>query len=200
MKSKNEKGNIMARRGKIARLPKEVREELNQRLQNGEAAAPLIEWLNGLPAVQEMLKAEFDGRPINEPNLPDWRGGGYVDWEMKQEAELLRQTRLRADRLDEAVDGAEISDCLATVVAAELTGLARKMLVKETDLAKRWKLVCQVNKQLARLRRQDHREAQVLIQRERWERETTVKEKPLNHPELTPEQRAERIKQIYGNF
>ena len=140
----------MARRGKIARLPKEIREQLNRRLQNGEAGNQLVNWLNWLEEVQAVLKTEFEGRPVNEPNLSDWRNGGYLDWEMKQEAEMLRQTRLRAERLDEAMDGTEISNCLATVVAAEITGLARTLLVKETDLEKRWKRVCQVNKQLSR--------------------------------------------------
>ena len=128
--------------------------------------------------------------------MSDWRNGGYVDWEVRQEAEMLRQVRARSDRLDEAMEGTEISHCLATVVAAEMTGLARTLLMKETDPEKRWKRVCQVNEQLSRLRREDHREVLVMIKRDLWERETEVKEEP----ELTPLERAERIKQIYGNI
>jgi len=189
----------MARRGKIARLPKAVRDELNTRLQNGEMGSALIEWLNGLPEVKEVLKAQFEGRPVNDQNLSDWRHGGYADWEVRQEKVMLRQVRSRADRLDEEVEGTDISDCLATVVAAEMTGLARRLLAKETDPEKRWKRLSQVNKQLSRLRRDDHREARLVIQQDRWDKETEVKEKPLNHPQLTPEERAQRIKQIYGN-
>jgi len=47
----------MTRNGKIARLPAAIREELNQRLFDGEPAKPLIEWLNGQPRVQAVLKA-----------------------------------------------------------------------------------------------------------------------------------------------
>lgn len=70
----------MTRRGKIARLPKEIREELNRRLENGEQGARLVEWLNGLPEVKAILEKDFEGQAINEPNLTQWRNGGFLDW------------------------------------------------------------------------------------------------------------------------
>ena len=45
----------MTRNGKIARLPAALREELNQRLLDGEQGQPLVEWLNSLPKVQAVL-------------------------------------------------------------------------------------------------------------------------------------------------
>ena len=71
---------MRTRRGKIARLPLAVREELNTRLRNGEEGAQLVLWLNGLPAVQEILAAKFKGKAISECNLSNWRAGGYADW------------------------------------------------------------------------------------------------------------------------
>ena len=47
----------MTRLGKIARLSREIRDELNVRLQNGEVGRKLVEWLNGLPAAQAVLAA-----------------------------------------------------------------------------------------------------------------------------------------------
>ncbi len=44
----------MTHNGKIARLPLAVRQQLNQRLQNGELAQDLLSWLNRLPEVQAM--------------------------------------------------------------------------------------------------------------------------------------------------
>ncbi len=38
--------------GKIARLPRNVRDELNHSIDNGETGVRLVEWLNGLPEVQ----------------------------------------------------------------------------------------------------------------------------------------------------
>jgi hypothetical protein len=36
----------MTRNGKIVRLPRSIREELNRRLDNGEQGKALVEWLN----------------------------------------------------------------------------------------------------------------------------------------------------------
>ena len=52
----------MARTGKIARLPREIREELNHHLECGLPGRELVEWLNSLPDVHEVLTKSFDGR------------------------------------------------------------------------------------------------------------------------------------------
>ncbi len=39
-----------------------------------------MKWLNELPPVKEVLREEFNGRPISEQNLSQWREGGYLDW------------------------------------------------------------------------------------------------------------------------
>src|SRR3954453_8512494 len=74
------------RTGKIARLPREIRQELNQRLCKEETGASLVGWLNGLPEVQAILDAQFNGAPIREQNLSEWRKGGYVDWRKRRAA------------------------------------------------------------------------------------------------------------------
>jgi len=70
----------MTRNGKIARLPLDLREQLNQRLRQGQKARQLIQWLNGLPEVQAVLGSEFKGQPILEVNLSRWKNGGYQSW------------------------------------------------------------------------------------------------------------------------
>ena len=81
--------------GKIARLPKDLREQLNRRLQDGEPGKRLLDWLNALPRIQEILAAQFGGRSITKQNLSEWRRGGYLDWEAAEEH------RMRMDRLTE---------------------------------------------------------------------------------------------------
>src|SRR5579871_4636634 len=81
----------MTRRGKIARLPQAIREELNQRLENGEQGGRLLEWLNGLPEVKKVLEVDFEGQPISDANLSAWRNGGFVDWQALQRAEAMME-------------------------------------------------------------------------------------------------------------
>lgn len=66
--------------GKIARLPHDIREQLNLRLHDNKTYPEILVWLNELPAVKETLAARFDGKPINAPNLTHWRQTGYQRW------------------------------------------------------------------------------------------------------------------------
>ena len=100
----------MTRRGKIARLPGGIREELNQRLENGEQGARLVEWLNGLPEVQAVLAQDFEGQAINEVNLTQWRKGGFLDWQAWRRA------------LECGVQSAECGMEGVTLVAESLVG------------------------------------------------------------------------------
>jgi hypothetical protein len=79
----------MTRNGKIARLPLAVREELNRRLENGEPGVRLIEWLNGLPEVNAVLKEYFEGQPISDANLTQWKNGGFLDWQARVKTESM---------------------------------------------------------------------------------------------------------------
>ena len=76
----------ITRNGKIARLPHAVREQLNNRMHDGEEGKKLVAWLNALPAVRAVVKAEFGGRPVRAQNLSEWKQGGYRDWLAQQEA------------------------------------------------------------------------------------------------------------------
>ena len=75
----------MTRNGKIARLPKEIREQLNQRLNDGRQGKELVVWLNSLPEVRAVLAALFEGKVINKQNLSQWRNGGFREWQAKRE-------------------------------------------------------------------------------------------------------------------
>jgi len=76
----------MTRRGKIARLPHPIRDQINQRLQNGEEGKHIAEWINTLPEVRSLMAAEFDSQPVSEANLSKWKLGGYRDWEEQKAA------------------------------------------------------------------------------------------------------------------
>ena len=52
----------MTRNGKIARLPRALRDELNRRLDDGEPGNRLVEWLNAQPEVAAGLADPTGGR------------------------------------------------------------------------------------------------------------------------------------------
>ena len=120
----------MSRFGKIARLPLDVREQLNRRLQDGEIGKDVVVWLNSVPEVQAVLKAEFGDRPVNEPNLSDWRTGGYEDWRVHQDTmQQVNELVANAKELTGA-SNTPLSELLATCLAAryavELSRLTTK--------------------------------------------------------------------------
>src|SRR6266852_4981638 len=109
---------LMTHKGKIGRLPLDIREQLNRRLQDGEIGKELVVWLNSVPEVQAVLKAEFGDRPVNEPNLSDWRTGGYEDWRVQQETmQQVNQLVANAKELGGASQ-TPLSELLATCLAA----------------------------------------------------------------------------------
>jgi hypothetical protein len=59
----------MTRNGKIARLPRSLRDELNRRLAANEDGATLLDWLNAAPDVKDLLARDFAGAPISAPGV-----------------------------------------------------------------------------------------------------------------------------------
>ena len=128
----------VTRNGKIACLPKAIRDELNQRLADGERGTQLVAWLNRLPEVQRIIAEQFGGRLVRAQNLSEWKHGGYKDWLNKQEAmELVRQ--LPADERElKGPDGEPFSGILATWLTAHY-GVAVHKLKDDGELD--WKRI-----------------------------------------------------------
>lgn len=90
----------MALLSKIARLPRDIREQLNQRLDNGELGPTILPWLNGLPEVQKIVKDQFKGVEVSDQNLSTWRETGYATWQIGQDrVHRLRQLSEMALRM-----------------------------------------------------------------------------------------------------
>jgi hypothetical protein len=109
--------------GKIARLPNDIREQLNQRLLDGQPADVILPWLNDLPLVKAILAAQFDGAPISRQNLDKWRHGGYRDWlkEWKSAVRLQRAGKYAA-KISRAGRG-KIAAGAATLIAHQILEL-----------------------------------------------------------------------------
>ncbi len=112
-----------ARNGKIARLPREIREELNERLERSEAGPQLLAWLNGLKEVKKLLRDELNGVPISKQNLSEWRQGGFQEWLARRDlCEHAEDLALLADKLGQSVESV-LADDAATVLSARLGSL-----------------------------------------------------------------------------
>jgi hypothetical protein len=55
--------------GKIARLPEQIREELNRRLAYGQPGSAVLPWPEGLPVVKQVMARHFGGAAVTKHNL-----------------------------------------------------------------------------------------------------------------------------------
>lgn len=93
----------MAGTGKIAALPRDIREELCRRLENGKTGAEILPWLNELPEVIAILSDRFNAVPVSDANLSNWRDSGYFEWQKRGErTQRIRDLAEYARKLGEA--------------------------------------------------------------------------------------------------
>jgi len=157
----------MTRRGKIARLPQTIREQVNRRLDDGEQGKQIAGWLNTLPEVNQLMEAEFHSQPVNENNLSNWKLGGYVDWQAQQDAlDAASQLAEDAAQLDEA-GGRQITEQLALCLAARLAAALRQLNTLRDDPEAQLKLLRDLCMRVAALRKGDHNAQLLELKREK---------------------------------
>ena len=206
----------MSRPGKIARLPHEVRTELNRRMNNNEPGETLLGWLNGQAAVRTVLNEQFEGAEISKQNLSDWRAGGFATWQARQEL-LAEAGELAADagELTGALNQ-RLGDALGTVVAARYASLLRHWNGEVTDeFQKDLRALRCLCRDVTQLRRGEHSaakldiqegwleekrektEAEVVAQFEAWAKNTEVHDW-LVKTWVNPEERERRKREMLG--
>lgn len=206
----------MARNGKIARLPRDIRETLNRRLEDGEPGGALLVWLNELPVTRQVLARHFAGGEISKQNLSEWRQGGFKEWQARQET--LEQTRELAAEAEDitATTGGKLADHLATVLAARyaaaLAGWDGEINERFSRKLRTLRGLCQ---DIVELRRGDHSGARLQLERERLtEQREKTEEEVVEHFErwvknadvrdwicqgwASPEERERRLREIFG--
>jgi hypothetical protein len=165
----------MTRKGKIARLPQTIREQINLRLQDGVEAKQIADWLNTLPEVRSLLAKEFDGQPVNEVNLSNWKLGGYRDWQAQQEAlDAVRLFSSDAAELSRAVPGgqpgrgapgARFADQLALCLTARIAVALKQPAPGGDDPVALLERLRQLCMRLVALRKGDHHAQWLQIER-----------------------------------
>jgi hypothetical protein len=205
----------MTHKGKIGKLPKDVREELNRRLDNGGQGRQLLAWLNSLPEVQAVVAAEFGGKPIRKQNLSEWRNGGYKHWLQQQEVlDMARQLSADTGELQRAGDQS-LTEHMSVWLTARYLMAIRKLAEKNPDGEPDMKGLREFCHHLVAVRRGEISAARLKIEQERLEREREkTGEEVIAHfqrwvknPEvrdaicrnyISPEERERRMREIFG--
>ena len=102
----------MARQGKIARLPFEVREEINRRLLDNESGEKICGWINHTQGLR-------GAAAISAPNLSVWRSGGFKEW-MEGQEKVERTKKLADYCLRLAKAGGGSMDLPAAIAGGQL--------------------------------------------------------------------------------
>ena len=150
-------------KGKIGRLPKSIQEQVNRRLDNREKGHHVVAWLNSLPEVQAILASEFNGKPIREQNLSQWRKHGYQQWTWRQEAQSMA-----AEIGNLPVAGtAPLSDQMATWVSVRYLRTVRALVENKTKDEAALKILRSFSRDVVALRRGDQGSARLKMQQDR---------------------------------
>jgi hypothetical protein len=111
---------MKTRNGKIAQLPKPIRDDLNHRLENGKQSPELLKWLNSLPETKDLLAQKFDNQPITPSNISDWRHGGFQDWRADQIREARIQRICETGGSLEKAEAGDLFENFARITIAEM--------------------------------------------------------------------------------
>jgi hypothetical protein len=197
----------MTRNGKIARLPEQIREQINCRLQNGENGRQIIAWLNSDEGVKALLAQGFDGHEINDTNLSQWKKGGFRDWQARQYAmDEARRVMAEGTELAETANNA-LADKLAVWLVGRYIVVTRKLIENEDD-AEAWKLLRELCHDVVALRRGEHGAAWLRFEEERIKllRQRNARERkqaklasqPALLPALSDEEKEQKFSDIFG--
>lgn len=160
----------MTRNGKIARLPRLLRDELNRRLDDGEQGTDLIAWLNAHPDVQRVLTTSFDGRPITDGNLSEWKQGGFLDWQRHREAcDWVHMVAGESDQIAAESGLLPLSDRLSAMVGLALGKRIRELALGSLTDSDNHDKFMELLQELTRLRRDDHDAAELRMTLEKYE-------------------------------
>jgi len=148
--------------GKISRLPREIREQVNEKLDGGEPGKRLVAWLNDLPEVRALLAAEFGGAVINEQNLTNWKQGGFREWRREREVEAFTQ--------QPAGQTAPVTtEQLTTIVAVRYLAAVREWQESPMPAGRRWRQMRVILRDVLKLQRGGIAEKRLELDRERLE-------------------------------
>ncbi len=171
---------------KLSQLPKPIRDQLNERLDDFQPAPIILEWLNNLDEVKALIQSKFNGHPFTDGNLSDWRMyGGFREWRNLRDtdtsARLITEDTAALSDSPSPADVA-VADQLATVLMIDLIRMADTMRACKDDLQK-WKLLKGLLGEISRIRREDYRRRKLDLEEQRLD--LTRETRPVRSPAFT---------------
>lgn len=126
----------MPRAGKIDSLPHALREEVHQRLLDGETGSQILPWLNAHPKVRVVLARSYQGVDVSDENLSSFRNGPHAEWLRRREkAESLKSLAEYASKLAGAA-GQNMSAGAQAIAIGRIMEVLEAGAYEETDLPK----------------------------------------------------------------
>jgi hypothetical protein len=154
--------------GKIANLPSNIRDELNYRLSDGEEGAELVAWLNAKPEVVKVIHERFDGLPISEQNLSEWRKRGYQKW-LAHRNMFDESNALGDNALVIAETGVDCDKLLLTLTAAYAEAIQNWIVTPCEQMTYKLAVYKNLTNGVIALRRAEIQKVRLEIERERLE-------------------------------
>jgi len=174
---------MTTRKSKIARLPFNIREELNHQIMDNVPTKDILSWLNGDPTVRHYMERLFQNRFITEQNLSEWRQGAYQEWlDYRSCVEDVRDLSEQAAR-------AALTDISGEHLLLALTAMFAQMVknmekTPEIPFNRRVIIMQDLIKMALSLRRSEQRDEALRLKREQLEllRETKGHKSPSSCP------------------
>ena len=168
------------RNGKIARLPRALRDRINLALYNRYPAKDLAQALNQMPEVKAVMAQSFSSRPLRPQNISEWKQGGYRDW-LHHRQILEQQSELAADAKDLSDTANGLPDSLFGMLTLNYAHL---MMNRDQETAeefeKKRKELSLVSQDISRIHRCHINTRRVKVQEARLERDEEKTEEQLH--------------------
>jgi len=156
----------MTRTGKIALLPPAIRAQVNRDLHDARPTKDIADWLNALPEVRSIMDAEFNGQPVTERNISNWRQGGYHEWLAQQDAlAAVRRSNTDTRELTQAASG-QLADQVTLCLIARIAVALQQPVSSDDDPARQLLRLRRLCADLVALRRSDHYAQRLQMERE----------------------------------
>jgi len=158
----------MIQTAKITQLPRPIQNDLNRRLQAGEAIPQLVAWLNSLPPDPlSPCPSLGEKTRFRDEDLSAWAQTGHRDWLAHQSVlEAVRELAAEVRELVQAGEGA-LTEMLSQFLTGQYAMAMRAAVQQAAGGALDLKTLQPLCRDLVALRRGDHNAESLRLQREK---------------------------------